>query len=154
MLLILHDAVLLGGAQFRIGEWHSRDGRAQALTFGSTILEPELNVFLFQFGKLLSVRKLVKLFGISGDQRVRWMSVKHEPFFKTRDFRNRINKGAIAFSSIHVDQRRNGTLITASVLKQTYWWQFERIWDQTSRLASDFQNELNELQTLFSNKTF
>ena len=56
-----------------------------SFNFGASILKPKLNIFWFQFGKLLSVRHLVQLFRISYDLTVCRMGVAAKPTFKSRN---------------------------------------------------------------------
>ena len=51
----------------------------QTFTLCSPVLEPKLNIFLFQFGKFLTIRQTVQLVRVSGNQGMRGMSVVKKP---------------------------------------------------------------------------
>ena len=51
----------------------------QTFALCSPILEPKLNIFLFQFGKFLTIRQTVQLVRVSGYQSMRGMGVVKKP---------------------------------------------------------------------------
>lgn len=76
----------------------------QPLSFGSPVLEPELDVFLLQLGELLPIGEFIELISVSSYQAMRGMGIKVKPLFQPRNLRHWVYEGAVSLAFFRIHQ--------------------------------------------------